>query len=212
MNTNLHESAVDVVNEALGILRQDKELTLAGLNGEDRSPLARKCARAWEPARLEVLLARNWNFCRRTVACPPVFDQNERMFRAAVPGGALKVESVYGEGNVPLDGWTVRADGTILSLEPIVCVGVVDASRNVDRWPAFVRRALVHCLARDLAIPVTGRQTDLKICQALYAESLETAALHDARENNSSRDAWGRNAYADAILGRGRHEHPFRRR
>ena len=46
-------------------------------------------------------------------------------------------------------------------------------------WPSDAKNALVFCLARELAVPIAGRVEDMKNMNALYAEKLRLARLHD---------------------------------
>lgn len=53
------------------------------------------------------------------------------------------------------------------------------AASSPATWPSDAKNALVFCLARELAVPIAGRVEDMKNMNALYAEKLRLARLHD---------------------------------
>lgn len=196
------ENALNALNEALVLLRQDKEITADELSGAVGSVVGRKCRAVFEPCRHEVILARDWNFTRQFMWPTPRYDERRMAWATAVPDGTMKVTSVFGcDGRQMEDGWSVVSDGTLLSEKAVSRIEIVEDVKDVGRWPVLVRRALVYALARDLAIPVTGRNADLQNMNALYLDKLKQAALHDARQDQPGRDAWGRNEYAERIRG-----------
>lgn len=197
----LHQSALKVCNEALSTLRQDRELTYAQLEGTEESAAGRKCRALYESSRLEVLQGHDWNFVRRRVPLACRFDHRMGLHVAGLPGDVMRVVAVFGPDGRKLEGWETGPDGEVYSREPIASVVYVDDAKDVDRWPPLVRQALVLCLARNLAIPITGRNNDLSVCDNLYGRALKQAVLSDARENKPGPEVWGRNVYADAIGG-----------
>lgn len=56
---------------------------------------------------------------------------------------------------------------------------------TVDGWPAHVRKALVYCLASEIAVQVAGRTEDLKNWHALYERHLLAARLKDLSDERS---------------------------
>lgn len=200
---SIHESALGVCREALSELRQDAVLTMEQLTGVRESASGRKCRMAYEPARIQVLLARAWNFCRRRVRVCSAGGCPGDAWSCTVPDEALRVVAAFDMCGRKLDGWAMYEDRVLRSLEPVSEVEYVVDMQDVDRWPPLVRRAFVKLLARELAIPITGRNSDLQIADKLYKEALREAALADARENKPGREVWGPNVYADAIRGRG---------
>jgi len=204
----IHRSALSVCQEALSQLRQDKVLLMEELEGGTESAVGRKCRYAYEPSRMQIILAREWNFCRRRVAVlgVPRVPGVQRP-AARVPDEAMRVVAAFGPCGRKLDGWSVYGNGEIRASEPVAEIEYVVDAKDVDRWPPLVRDAFVKLLARNLAIPVTGRNADLKVADDLYREALRQAALVDARENKPGEEVWGDNVYADAIRGvaHGRH-------
>ena len=56
---------------------------------------------------------------------------------------------------------------------------------KVDDWPQNVRKVLVYCLARELAVQIAGRTEDLKNLHQLYNRFLFDAKLKDLEEDRS---------------------------
>ena len=68
---------------------------------------------------------------------------------------------------------------------------------NVKTWPKQIRAAFVALLARELAIPVTGRQEDLKAMHELYEMKLDEAKTWDWRNGlENERDPVVRETFA----------------
>ena len=63
--------------------------------------------------------------------------------------------------------------------------GSETAKASVDGWPENVRKVLVYCLARELAVQIAGRTEDLKNWNALYDKMLLDARLKDLAEDES---------------------------
>lgn len=57
---------------------------------------------------------------------------------------------------------------------------------RVDDWPQNVRKVLVYCLARELAVQIAGRTEDLKNLHQLYNRFLFDAKLKDLEEDKSA--------------------------
>ena len=200
---SIHESALSVCREALSELRQDAVLTMDQLTGARESASGRKCRTAYEPARIQALLAREWNFCRRRVRVCAANGCPGDVFYCTVPDEAMRVVAAFDACGRKLDGWSIYEGRVLRAREPVSEIEYVVDVQDVDRWPPLVRRMFVKLLARELAIPITGRNADLQIADKLYKEALREAALVDARENKPGEEVWGPNVYADAIRGHG---------
>ena len=199
---SFHETAVAACNQALAYLRQDDSITLAQLNGGSsdgvNAAIARKCRYVYDSARLEVLMSYDWNFARREVSVGFAPSGRPREFRFAMPFGAAKLVRVRGEGREDDLRYRVVGDVVYCEGKPRV-VEYQEDVEDLDRWPPLLRRAFVYCLARDLAIPVTGRQSDLKNMDALYQDKLKLAVLADAREEQPN--PWEEAHYPKAMRG-----------
>ncbi|MBR4257439.1 MAG: hypothetical protein IKQ17_00240 [Kiritimatiellae bacterium] len=179
-----------VCQEALALLRQEVALS-PGFSQEDyalpRTKAEIACRRAFDYVRRAFLALHDWGFARVSAAYAP-----------RRPEGAIRVVDV-----VDSDGATVRwrVDGEGITAEESAATLVYtgDTSAVVD-WPPLARSAFVAFLAKELAIPVTGRQDDLKATDALSAERLNAARLADLREGEPED---GPAAEALALLRRG---------
>ena len=193
------EADLEACREALTLLRQDLPLTLDELNDADTAnAVARKCRAVYAAARLEVLIGHDWNFARREVAVGWAPSGRSREFRFAMPNGAAKLVRVSGEDGEESLHWRVVEDSVFADGKPKT-VEFTEDVEDLARWHPLVRRAFVYCLARDLAIPVTGRQSDLKNMEALYQDKLKQAVLADAREEQP--DPWEEAYYPKAMRG-----------
>ena len=56
---------------------------------------------------------------------------------------------------------------------------------TVDEWPQNVRKVLVYCLARELAVQIAGRTEDLKNLHQLYNRFVAEARVKDLSEDVS---------------------------
>lgn len=114
-----------------------------------------------------------------------------------VSGGALdvssdvvakKVDRVYDSTRslvIGAHGWNA------------LCLDGNGDAANVNEWPRQIRAAFVALLARELAIPVTGRQEDLKSMHELYEMKLAEAKVWDWRNGlEKEQDPAVREAFA----------------
>ena len=69
------------------------------------------------------------------------------------------------------------------------------AAESVDGWPEFVRKVLVYCLARELAVQIAGRTEDMKNLHQLYNRFLAEARVKDLEEDVTA-DAFVREVMA----------------
>ena len=179
-----------VCQEALALLRQEVALS-PGFSQENyampRTKAEIACRRVFDYVRRAFLALHEWGFARVSAAYAP-----------RRPEGAIRVVDV-----VDSDGATVRwrVDGEDITAEDSAATLVYtgDTSAVVD-WPPLARSAFVAFLAKELAIPVTGRAEDLKATDALSAERLNAARLADLREGEPED---GPAAEALALLRRG---------
>lgn len=157
--------------EALTLLRQDSTTTA----------VEAKCATIADSVRKEFLVARDWNFARASA----------QLSAGASAGGrttfsrpaALKVIDVRDADGARL-GWRVQGQDLVVDAEVSGATATVTQDTDPENFPPLARSAYVRLLARELAIPVTGRQTDLKALSEAYAERLRMAAAADFQEGN----------------------------
>jgi len=176
-----------VCQEALALLRQETKLAEGFSEGRGTPTKAEAaCLRTFGYARRAFLAMHDWNFARATadVASAPAGETVE----FAKPEDAIRVVDVidaYGE--------TVRwrLDGTLIVADTLAAKVVYTSDDEpADGWPPLARAAFVAYFARELCIPVAGRQEDLKALDALFGERLAAARLADLREGHPA-DARG---------------------
>lgn len=192
---------IDAINEALVALRQDVPLTAEEWRA-NRSVLARKCRMVFESVRRTVMAARRWNFVHGLIAVHGRVRVDGR-YTVTMPVPYMRILRVVDPEGYDCAGWDVFEDGRIVSTTPVASIEYIRDEPNVGRWPSAVRYAFVMALAKELAIPVTGRKADLQIYAQLAEEALRNAALQDAQATKPGPESRGRNLYADRIRGRG---------
>lgn len=164
-----------ICQEALALLRQETRLTEGfSAGGDSLTKVESACCRTFDYARRAFLAAHDWNFAR--VRAP---------FAAAKPSGAIRVVDV-----TDADGETVRwrLDGQTITATGAAYTVYTGDAEDVAAWPALARAAFVAYLARELCIPVTGRQEDLKSIDSFATERMNAARLADLREGSPADD------------------------
>lgn len=204
-----NESDRAVCRDALAILRQDVFPTLDELN-DGEGVLARKCACFYDAAVAEVLAWPGWDFAAETVRVTASKRYDGKGWAAPAPEDAAAVRVVTDAAGRSIP-WRIE-DGYVLTDTPPDEVGYVRAERDVARWSPTARKALVYCLARDLAMAVTGRRADLQTASELYERMRRNARLADARDGNPGGGAYGPLKLHELVLGargEGRHGRPW---
>jgi len=192
---DFNDSSVAVVNEALGLLRQDTPVTLEQLQGTNQTVVARKAASAYESSMLEVLMGHEWGFALRETKVKATEGALPGTFRFRKPVGAVKLTRVVAASETE-PHWEIKGNDVIVDCDPVACE-YVESAEDVSTWHPLVRRAFVRCLARDLAIAITGRHADLSNMDSLYRDALKKAVEADARETHP--DPWESPEYPRAM-------------
>ena len=162
--------------EALALLRQEIKLTEGfSSGGESLTKIENACLRVYDYARRSFLAVHDWNFARRRAS-----------FQSVKPLGALRVTDVTDATGASVM-WRIDGESVIAGADAAETVYTVDAE-DVTTWPILARAAFAAFLARELCIPVSGRQEDLKAIDALSAEKMNAARLADLREGNVADD------------------------
>ena len=111
------------------------------------------------------------------IACKRVFDYCRRAFLAKHDWGFARREAAE------------RPEGALRTVDVIEATAASAAKtvytadvEDVTTWPPLARAAFVVMLARELCVPVCGRDGDLKILDALYKERVDNALLADLRD------------------------------
>lgn len=190
------------VNEALTDLGQTDLLT--GLDTSASDPRERRCAIAYEKARLAVLTQVEWNFARATApaASYPTEEHERGGFGTPLPGDCLRLLSAtdaYGEE--PLR--EVIGD-TIFSAVPLDRLEYLRDIPDPRRWGSKAQCLLVVALAAAYAKIVKGSFNELQMREQLYTKALKEARIENARENRRPKQHVGGNYYVDVMRGTAR--------
>ena len=93
-----------------------------------------------------------------------------------------------------LADWSMRGDW-IVARGPVESITYI-RDVEVDEWPPDARRALVYRIAAEIAT----QGGDDRYMQ-MYEKQLSDAAVHDARQGNPGRAAWGHGRFSGAMRG-----------
>lgn len=201
----LHESCLALCQEAMGALRQEQ--TLKEITPTAPSKVERVCYRFYETSRHEVLTSYGWSFVREEkTRCSQCGESQERL-KYAIPGDSIRILACYGESGHKVE-FTTRSDGYIYSAEPVRRIVYIVDEEDVDKWPVKVRKTFALCLAKNVAMEITGRLQDLQFVTQQYNAAMQEARTEDARQNGTGCSVYGRNHLHDCMLGR---KDPFRR-
>lgn len=207
MSKVLHDSALDICQRAMAILRQENRLTT--ISPDAPTKVERSCYDAYEPSRLEVLSSYGWSFVKADKMTRGVGVQGEdERYSIAYPADALKVLNCYDEDGHKVQ-FTLRGNQKIYSLVPIHRITYIFDEEDVTLWPPLVQDALVKTLAKNLCIEVTGRTADLQMLEAQCRAAVQAARTDDARRSSTGNEVYGKNHLYECMTGR---RNPFRRR
>lgn len=204
----LHDSAYDVCQSAMALLRQEQTLNRNGvLTGmidatTKANKVERACNRAYERSRHEVLDSYGWSFCREDVRQNGgIYEPETGRYKIPFPGNALKIIACYGDNGSKIATTTVRNE-FVYALEPIKRVAYIYDEQNVEFWSALAQRALVLAVAKNLALEITGRADDVQMMERLYATAIEQAKTEDASHNKAKSGYAKTNHIYECMIGR----------
>ena len=175
---------VTVCREALALLRQEVELADDSWTAPT-TKAEKACRRAYDYTRRAFLASHDWNFARTYAA--------QAAWPADVPAGAVRVVDVV-DSAMSSVMWKVEG-GKVKAPSTGAYVAYTADAEDVTTWPPLERAAFVAYLARELCLPMTGRQEDLKAVDALARERFDAARLADLREGSPANDQ------AEEVLG-----------
>lgn len=203
----LHESALDVCQRAMAILRQENRLT--SIAPDAPTKVERACYDAYEASRLEVLSSYGWSFVKADKLVRGVGVQEEDgRYSIAYPGDALKILNCYDEDGHKIP-YTLRGNQKIYSLQPIYRITYIFDEEDITLWPSLVQDALVKTLAKNLCTEITGRANDLQLLEVQCKAAVQTARTDDARRSSTGSEVYGKNHIYECMCGR---RNPFGRR
>ena len=201
----LHETALALCQEAMGILRQEQ--TLDEITPTAPSKVERVCYRFYETSRKEVLSTYGWSFVREEIKTPASIGEDAGRYVYAIPADAMTILACYGESGHKVE-YTTRSNGRIYSADPLSRIVYIVDEENLDFWPSNARKAFAYCLAKNVCMEITGRLQDLQFVTQQFRDAEQRARTEDARQSGTGTSAYGRNHLFDCMTGR---KNPFRR-
>lgn len=205
MESTLHPSSLALCQQAMGALRQEQ--TLNEISPTAKSKVERVCYRFYETSRMEVLTSYGWSFVReecRAGTCMPCEDGR---LRCHMPADAIRILACYGQSGHKIE-YTTRSNGFIYTRIPVARIVYEVDEKDVDLWPVKVRKVFALCLAKNVAIEITGRTQDLQIVTRQYLDAMQEARTEDARQSQTGASVYGRNYLYDCMTGK---VNPFRK-
>ena len=190
-------SVVNICNSALNLIGAS---TISALTEDTKN--ARLCNQRYEPVRNRVFRGHNWNCLIKRVqlaanSTDPVVEYEKSY---ALPSDCLRVlkihngttDSIAADLPYKVEGKNIVTDQTTVYL---VYVALDTDPNNYD---AYLREAISHQLAADLAYPITNNATLASNYMSRADERLREARFIDATEN--SLDTVEANEFTDARL------------
>lgn len=200
---NATDTNTKVANRALNAV--GSTTVLSDLD-TDTSTQAKVVRRVYDDCVLEVLQAIDWNFNSRRVKLAeysqkPAFDF---AYQYVLPSDCLKVRDVFdtGGGTAVATGyedeyrldrrrWVVETAGDtdqnmvrVLACDIAAPLPII-YSRSVfalPRWSPLARKALIACVAKEIAMPVTQKRSIAQDAETKYEMIIAKASGRDAQE------------------------------
>ena len=190
-------SIVNICNSALNLIGAS---TISALTEDTKN--ARLCNQRYEPVRNRVFRGHNWNCLIKRVqlaanSTDPVVEYAKSY---ALPSDCLRVlkihngttDSIASDLDYKIEGKNIVTDQTTVYLVYIA----LDTDPN--NYDSYLREAISHQLAADLAYAITNNATLANNYMARADERLREARFIDATEN--SLDTVEANEFTDARL------------
>ncbi|MBQ6925197.1 MAG: hypothetical protein IJQ73_11200, partial [Kiritimatiellae bacterium] len=200
-----------ICEEALALLRQETPLDASRLTAQTEADgttkAERACRRVYDSARRAFLSMHDWNAARTSKSFTVPANRSYAINATNAPG-LLRVVDVLDSSS---EGVRHKvSNGTIhrIALEEDASATLL-YTRDIDGssaspapadWPPLMRSAFTAYLARELAIPVSGRREDAQLADALYKERLVDARRADLNEGDPMDDL-AREIFASLVDG-----------
>jgi hypothetical protein len=176
-------STVNICNSALNLLGAS---TISALTDDTKN--ARLCNQRYEPIRNRVFRSHAWNCLHKRVqlarnSTAPVIEYS---YAYALPSDCLRVlkvhngttDSIASNIDYKLEGRNVVTD------EGTVYLIYIALDTDPNNYDAYLREAISHQLAADLAYAITNNATLANNYMARADERLREARFIDATENS----------------------------
>ncbi|RED52183.1 hypothetical protein [Aestuariispira insulae] len=177
-------SIVDVWNLALAMLAQDEEMT----DPQDRSTKAgRLCGRFWPQVRDEVLQAGAWACVTKRASLAadgnPVAFQHSGRTRFPLPSDCVRPLALSQDGEATGAPVPFEREGRSLLVAAQAPLFIRYISRDVpvNAWDAELIHAASSLLAKYLAVPLTGKNSERDRMEVEAQKALILAEVRDAK-------------------------------
>ena len=190
-------SVVNICNSALNLIGAS---TISALTEDTKN--ARLCNQRYEPVRNRIFRGHNWNCLNKRVqlAQNSIAPVIEYTYAYALPSDCLRVLKIH---NGTTDSIATDLDykveqKNIVTNQTTVYLVYIALDEDPNNYDAYLREAISHQLAADLAYPITNNATLAKNYMVRANERLREARFVDATEN--SLDTIEANEFTDARL------------
>ncbi len=190
-------SVVNICNSALNLIGAS---TISALTEDTKN--ARLCNQRYEPVRNRVFRGHNWNCLIKRVelarnSTAPVVEFN---YAYALPSDFLRVMKIHnGTTDSIAADLPYKVEGkNIVTDQTTVYLVYVALDTDPNNYDAYLREAISHQLAADLAYAITNNATLANNYLTRADERLREARFIDATEN--SLDTVEANEFTDARL------------
>ena len=176
-------SVVNICNSALNLIGAS---TISALTEDTKN--ARLCNQRYEPVRNRVFRGHNWNCLIKRVelarnSTAPVMEFN---YAYALPSDFLRVMKIHnGTTDSIAADLPYKVEGkNIVTDQTTVYLVYVALDTDPNNYDAYLREAISHQLAADLAYPITNNATLANNYMTRADERLREARFIDATENS----------------------------
>ena len=190
-------SVVNICNSALNLIGAS---TISALTEDTKN--ARLCNQRYEPVRNRVFRSHNWNCLIKRVqlaanSTDPVMEYDKSY---ALPSDCLRVLKIHnGTTDSIASNLDYKIEGkNIVTDETTVYIVYIALDTDPNNYDVYLREAISHQLAADLAYAITNNATLSNNYMARADERLREARFIDATEN--SLDTVEANEFTDARL------------
>ena len=190
-------SVVNMCNSALNLIGAS---TISALTEDTKN--ARLCNQRYEPVRNRVFRGHNWNCLIKRVelaqnSTAPIVEYT---YAYALPSDFLRVLKIHnGTTDSIASDLDYKVEGkNIITNQTTVYLVYVSLDEDPNNYDAYLREAISHQLAADLAYAITNNATLAKNYLINADERLREARFVDATEN--SLDTIEANEFTDARL------------
>ena len=190
-------SIVNICNSALNLIGAS---TISALTEDTKN--ARLCNQRYEPVRNRVFRGHNWNCLIKRVelarnSTAPVMEYT---YAYALPSDFLRVMKIHnGTTDSIAADLDYKVEGkNIVTNQTTVYLVYVSLDTDPNNYDAYLREAISHQLAADLAYAITNNATLANNYMTRADERLREARFIDATEN--SLDTVEANEFTDARL------------